>query len=294
MSVSSPSPNPERIGEGFIIGESILWSWFPILTLLALQSLSSLVAYTWTLLFAGLFFLLLLGVTNTFKSLLNPHARRDMLLGAVLINGVFLLIYGGLLFTSAVNMALIMFTEVLFSFLLFNLLGKEPLPAHHALGALIMSGGALVILLPGELRFNQGDWLILGAACIAPLANRYQKRARAHVPALTILASRTLFALPILGGLMLLSGASFQLPKGEVLGWLVLNGVLIFGVSKLFWIEGIHRISVTKATAMHAMVPMLTMFWAYWVLAEIPNLWQIIGAFGVIGGGILITRPPRA
>ena len=45
--------------------------------------------------------------------------------------------------------------------------------------------------------------------------------------------------------------------------FLVINGVLLLGVSKILWIEGIHRINVTKANALNSLGPLLTLLFAW-------------------------------
>ena len=66
---------------------------------------------------------------------------------------------------------------------------------------------------------------------------------------------------------------------------------MLFGISKIFWIEAIHRISITKASAMTACGPLFTIILAYLVLGDEPTVQQLIGVIPVLIGGVLITRP---
>ena len=178
-----------------------------------------------------------------------------------------------------------------FSFIYFNLFGSEDFFTIHLIGALLMAGGAITILFPEELLFNKGDLLILLGAAIAPIANLYQKRARKQVSSETILAFRTLVALPVLFGL---AAILEPIPKIHqvlnALPWLAVSGLFIMGVSKIFWVETIHRISITKASAMGALIPVFTLLFAFLVLGEVPDFQQRLGIFPVLIGSFLITR----
>ena len=225
---------------------------------------------------------------NEFK---NKEAYKDLILTTFFITLLFLFIFMGLNYTTATNMAVIIFLQLLFSFLYFNLIGKEHIPFIHIVGALMMGAGAIVILFPDDFSFNKGDVLILIAAMIAPIANFYQKRARRYVSVEVILLFRYLLSLPFL---LALAYIIEPIPSMENIietsPYLILTGILIFGISKIFWIEGVFLTSITKASAMAAFVPPLTIFFAYLILDEIPTLIQLIAIAPIVFGGYLITR----
>ncbi len=152
--------------------------------------------------------------------------------------------------------------------------------------------GALVILLPDELSFNKGDLLILVGAMIAPFANFYQKRARKFCSAETILGFRTVIGLPFIAFLAIYFEPSISYENFILaLPYLLFIGIVIYVVSKIMWIEALHRISITKVSAMMGLVPMMTLFFAYIYLNEVPQMQQIIGILPIIIGGYLLTKP---
>ncbi|WP_321778796.1 DMT family transporter [Sulfurimonas sp.] len=188
-------------------------------------------------------------------------------------------------YTSAGNMAVLIFLQLLFSYLYFNILGKEKMNSLHLVGA-------LVILLPDELSFNKGDLLILVGAMIAPFANFYQKRARKFCSAETILGFRTVIGLPFIAFLAIYFEPSISYENFILaLPYLLFIGIVIYVVSKIMWIEALHRISITKVSAMMGLVPMMTLFFAYIYLNEVPQMQQIIGILPIIIGGYLLTKP---
>ncbi len=72
--------------------------------------------------------------------------------------------------------------------------------------------------------------------------------------------------------------------------FLLANGVLIFGVSKILWLEGISRISVTKALALGSLAPLFTLFIAWIVLKQAPTAWQIASLAPFFLGVLLLTN----
>jgi drug/metabolite transporter (DMT)-like permease len=189
-------------------------------------------------------------------------------------------------------MSVIIFLQLFFSYLYFNIFGKDKMNFIHSIGALIMGIGAIIILFPDNLSFNKGDILILLAAAIAPIANLYSKRARNFCSSETILGFRTLIALPIVSLLAWLVEPQISLENSkEALPYVILIGLLIFGLSKILWMEALHRISITKISAMIALIPPMTLFFAYIYLNEVPEIHQIVGIIPVLIGGYILTKP---
>lgn len=282
----------ERRGELYMLTLTLFESWFPIVALFSIGLIGSLFTFAFTVLLATLVFLALVFYKKSFGEFLRFDAYKNLMLTSLYITLLFGLIFTGLQYTTAGNMAVIIFLQLVFSYIYFNLFGKEKLSAPHTAGALMMGAGALVILFPADFTLNKGDLLILLAAAIAPVANLYQKRARAQVGSETILAFRSLVSLPFLFGV---AYATEALPTAEnlraALIYLLINGVVIMGVSKMLWIEALHRISITKMSAMLALMPLFTLFFAYIALDEVPSLQQIAGIMPILIGGYLITKP---
>jgi drug/metabolite transporter (DMT)-like permease len=282
----------EREGEFLMLGLAVIESWFPILSIVSMAYIGALHTYTYSLLIALVFFIAIMAKRDRFKELRNRAAYKDLILTSFWITTLFTLVFIGMQYTTAGNMAVIIFLQLLFSYLYFNVLGKEKMDRLHLIGAIIMGAGALIILIPDDLSFNKGDLLILIAAAIAPIANLYQKRARNYCSSETILGFRTVVGLPFIALLAwyfepAVSYENFRL----ALPSLLFIGILIYVVSKIMWIEALHRISITKVSAMMGLVPMMTLFFAYFYLGEVPQLRQILGIIPVLLGGYLLTKP---
>ena len=282
----------EREGEFLMIGLSILESWFPILSIICISYIGALHTYAFSLLFSLLFFLAIMVKKNLFVELKNTKAYKDLLLTSFWITVLFALFFIGMQFTTAGNMSVIIFMQLFFSYLYFNILGKEKIDFMHSLGAFIMSIGAIIILIPTNMVFNKGDLIILVAAMIAPIANNYSKRARKFCSSETILGVRTIIALPVIALLAWIIEPEMKMDAIEkTLPYVVLIGLVIFGVSKILWMEALHRISITKVSAMMAFVPPMTLFFAFVYLNEVPKLTQMLGIIPILIGGYLLTKP---
>lgn len=282
----------EREGELLMAGLSLLESWFPILSIISMSYIGALHTYAFSLLVSLLFFFVIMLKKNLFAQLKNRAAYKDLLLTSFWITTLFLLIFVGMQFTTAGNMSVIIFLQLFFSYLYFNIFGKDKMTFIHSIGALIMGVGAIIILFPDNLSFNKGDLIILLAAAIAPIANLYSKRARNFCSSETILGFRTIIALPAVSLLAWLIEPQISLENSkEALPYVILIGLLIFGLSKILWMEALHRISITKISAMIALVPPMTLFFAYIYLNEVPEVHQIAGIIPVLIGGYILTKP---
>ncbi len=282
----------EREGELLMVGLTILESWFPILSIVAMSYVGALHTYMYSLIIAFFFYMAIMYKRDRFKELKNKAAYKDLLLTTFWITFIFTLIFIGMRYTTAGNMAVIVFLQVLFSYLYFNVFGKEKMETIHFIGAVIMAAGALIILFPENFAFNKGDWLILISAAAAPIVNLYQKRARAYCSAETILGFRTVVGFPFVALLAyLLEPAVSYENFMSALPYMFLIATGIYVAAKIMWIEALSRMSITKLSAMLALLPVMTLFFAYIYLDEIPEFRQLLGIIPVLVGGYLITKP---
>jgi len=282
----------DREGELLMLGLSILESWFPILSIVAMSYVGALHTYMYSLIIAFFFYVAIMYKRDRFKELNNRAAYKDLLLTTFWITFIFTLIFIGMRYTTAGNMAVIVFLQVLFSYLYFNVFGKEKMETIHLIGALIMGTGALIILFPENFEFNKGDWLILASAAAAPIVNLYQKRARAYCSAETILGFRTVVGLPFVALLAyILEPAVSYEALMSALPYIFLIAIGVYVAAKIMWIEALNRMSITKLSAMLALMPVFTLFFAYLYLDEIPEFRQLLGIVPVLVGGYLITKP---
>lgn len=283
-------------GELFIIAEAILWSFFPIITILTYSKLSSLSTLAWSTMFSTVFFGVLLVIRGKLIELKNKEVYKYALGTAFFIGWLFYGFYStGLKFTSAGNASIIALMELFFSYILFNVWKKEELTKKHTWGAVLMLLGAVIILYPKQgLDFHRGDLLILVASACAPMGNYFQQKARKLVSSETLLFLRSLFTFPFFFLLAFILGSKNGFSQILSSFWiLALNGVVLLGLSKIWWIEGINLISVTKANALASIGPLFTLIFAYFILSQKPNFWQFSALVPLIFGLILLTSKEK-
>ena len=286
----------EREGEVFIFLEVFLWSFFPVLSTLALKGVPTLLALGWSTLFAALFFSISLLRKGAWKQLGDKKAVADILATTFILGILYYLFYFfGLRHTNPGNASLIALTEIFFSYLFFNVWRREKIPPVHLLGMVFMVAGAGIVLLPNLGRFQAGDFLIMGASFIAPFGNFFQRRAREVVDSSTIMFVRSLLSALFILLLAYLTGAKSpgSVPATSYFLFAA-NGLFLLGLAKVFWIEGIHRINVAKANAFGGVGPLLTLFYAWALLGDVPTGFQLFSFIPLFCGTLLLGRGESA
>ncbi|OGG71242.1 hypothetical protein A3F27_00045 [Candidatus Kaiserbacteria bacterium RIFCSPHIGHO2_12_FULL_53_13] len=280
-----------RKGELLIFLGAVLWSFFPIITVLTYSTLPSLISLAWSTLLATLFFAGVMTYRRKWHELRDIQLWKYSLLVAFFIGILYYsFIFVGLESTTPGNMAIIALFEVFTSFLLFNVFGKEAISFEHKVGAALMVMGAAIVLMRDFSGINVGDVLILVAVCCSPFGNLFQQRARTIASSEAIMFLRSMFSTPALFLLAYALGARVSLADARAsLLFLLINGVLLLGLSKLFWIEAIHRISVTKGVALSSVNPFLTLLLAWLILHQAPAMWQIAGLIPLVAGVLFLT-----
>lgn len=281
----------DKKGEHYTLSLTLIEAWFPIFAFFSVAALGGLHAYFYSLSIAIVFLFVWWLLRGKQHEIGKRSAYKNLVLTSLYITSLFALTFVGLQYTSATNVAIILFLQILFSYLFLGKKQGESLSHQQTLGAALMTLGAVLVLFPGTWQVNIGDLLVLIAAMIAPIANTYQKKARAQVSAETVLLVRSLIALPFL---FLLAYLFEESPTWQQIQqqwhWLLLTGFLVFFIAKLLWVEAIYVLPITKVNALYAFAPLMTMGLAYIVLQEVPSWSQVMGVLPILLGGFLITR----
>ncbi|MFA5829529.1 MAG: DMT family transporter [Candidatus Gracilibacteria bacterium] len=286
------STNRPLQGEIFILGEVVFWSLFFVFSKIGILSLSPLFSLGLSSLFAALFFATVITFQKKWHQIKIRTAWKNILLATFFIGIVFYcLMFWGLQRTSADNGSIMALMEVFFSMVIFGLTKKEILNTRQKLGAFSMVLGALIILYRGNFQLNSGDLIILIATVFPPIGNYYAKKAMKEVGSLMIMFIRSLISgIFILFIAFLLEKTPTAFELGNSLFYIALNGLLVLGLSKVLWLEGISRIQITKAAALGAIAPAFTLLFAYLLLGEKPNYWQFLGFAPMLLGIFLLNE----
>lgn len=283
----------EKTGLRYAYGSLVLWAFFPVLTVVVYRSVPVLLSLTITTACAALFFLVVIVVRKKTKELTNPLLLRYALfITLATAVGFYGLYFLGLTYTTPNTASIIGLFEVCTSFLFFNVFHKESFSREHTLGAILMIVGACLVLFPkGVAGINSGAVLILLATFCAPLGNKFQQKARKIASGETIMFLRNALAAPCFLILAILFKQTSMIgPVTTIIAVsFFVNALLVFGMSKLFFVEAIHRISVTRVIALGSMAPFLTILISWIFFGTRPELLQITALIPLSLGVLFLT-----
>jgi len=280
----------QRQGEFFIFFQAFIGGIFPVIAIISFNKLSPLFSLGASLLFAALFLAIIISFKKKWSEIKNISALIDILFTTLFIVILYFgLIFLGLHYTSAGNASIISLAEIFTSYIFFHVWKKDPIPSQHLFGAVLMLLGAVIVLYPNVHKFQLGDLLILTATFFPPFGNFFQQRARKKVSSEIIIFARSLIGgIAILSFMPLLKINPFSFDLKNTIFFFIINGCFYLGLSKILWIEGIHRISVTKANALNSTSPIITLLFAWLILKNTPTIWQLLSFIPMFFGIILL------
>ena len=265
-------------GNIFIVVEMIIWSLFPVVSLLGFKGMPSTVSLFWVNLFSTIFFLVVMIFKNKWHELRNKYLWYYILGVVIFVCVIFYsLFFYALTMTVPTNAAIVVLFEIVTSYIFFQIVKKESLDSRHIFGIVLAIIGTLIVLLPNFNGIHTGDLIIIFATFFTPFGNWCQQQARKIASTETTLFLRHLLTIPFLFIIIHFLGFSLKVESiKSVIGWLLLNGIFIFGFSKILWVEAIHRMSVTKALAINSLNPIFTMLFSWFLLSQLPTMVQFI------------------
>jgi len=282
----------QRQGELYLIAGIFLWSVFPIFAQLSYSAVSPFTSLAVSSLFSAIFFGIILTLRRRWKELLNVQAFIYTLYSTFFVGILYYLLYFlSLRYSSAGNVSILALSEMFFSFLLFHVWHKEFIPKIHIYGAVFILLGAIIVLIPSMTKFHIGDILILVGAAIVPFGNFFVQKARQMINTETIMFVRGIVGSLAIFLFSFLFHAASPLPQIiHSLPFLIINGIFILGLSTMLWVEGIHRIPVTKANALSSLGPLITLFFAWIIFKTSPTSWQLLSFIPMFNGVYLISK----
>lgn len=290
------STHSERKGDFFAFSAAFLWALFPVLVVFGKNDFSPLFFAAMSFSFAAMF-----GAVCVFFSPRYSFAfPKKAIVPALLGGGIIMLLVFPLditagKYTTAGNIGLLSQAEVFFTFLMFGLLGLEPITKRRSMGAFFVLFGCVFVLLQNfSGTFSLGDLFVILATAVAPVGNYFQKKVVLFLPPVTWMMYRNFFAALLLFPLSFL----FEQPNialafsAQGVFLFFISGVFAFGLSKWFFFEGIQQIGVAKSMAINASSPAITLLLGWFVLGEYPTWFQYLGLLFIISGLLLVL--PRS
>ncbi len=281
----------EKQGEIYIYFEAILWGLFPVLSKLTFNSISPMFSLGLSLFLSLFYFFPAVAKKNKWAELKVKKAWLPIMLSTLICGiGFYILLYQGTALSHPSNVSILLLFEVFSTIVIFKLWGKESLSKRELIGSMLIVFAACIVLFPGSFQINKGDILIIIAVIVVPLGNYYNKIAMSYISADSILLVRNAISailILLLASYLETSPNLLEIKQSAIL--LLINGVLILGYSKVLWLEGIHRLQISKAISISCLFPVITMLASYLLLANPPTVWQLAALVPAIGGVLLIS-----
>lgn len=218
------------------------------------------------------------------------------LVGLIGLFGFNLLFFIGLQYTSAINAALIMSLNPLFTLLLANRILKSPIYKSQKTGMIISLVGVVYLLSEGKfqqlltLQWDKGDVFILGANLLFALHHVWVKKYAPNFDNLTFTVSTNFVCLL---GFIFFSPFIGQTPPPliQIDFWSSAVGIGVFGtgVAYLFWNLGIQKIGAATAGLYMNIVPLTAALFGMFFGENVENHHLISSLF--ILSGLYIVRP---
>ena len=231
--------------------------------------------------------------------------ERDGTLGPGLLAGLlfgieFVLIFSGLVFTSASRAAVFLYTAPFFVALgSYQVLGERLSALQWSGLALSFAGVALAIGVPQpnvDAKVLMGDLLIVaGGALWAATTLIVKATALIRTPAEKGLGYQVALSIPILAFAAWISGETISHVPGPLsLSLLAYQAFWVVGLTFMLWFGLVKTYSASKLSAFTFITPLFGVVAAYFIMHDTLTIAFGVAALLVIAGLYLVNRPEAA
>ncbi len=244
--------------------------------------------------------LLLIARLRGVKIFASDGTLRAGLLAGVIFGVEFVLIYQGLLLTSASRAVVFLYTSPFFVALgSYYFLGERLRASQWAGLALSFSGVALAIGVPQpnvDAGVLLGDLLIVGGGALWAASTMLVKTsALLRAPPEKGMGYQVAVSIPILGVAAWFFGETItRMPGPLALSLMVYQAIWVVGLTFLLWFMLIKTYSASKLSAFTFITPLFGVVASYFILHDSLTVTFGVAALFVIAGLYLVNRPDPA
>jgi len=228
--------------------------------------------------------------------------ERDGTLGPGLLAGLlfgieFVLIFSGLVFTSASRAAVFLYTAPFFVALgSHQFLGERLSPSQWSGLALSFAGVVLAIGVPQpnvDAKVLLGDLLVVGGGALWAATTLIARGTRLRNAAPEkALGYQVALSIPILGGASWISGETVtHYPSLLSISLLAYQAIWVVGCTFVLWFALVRTYSASKLSAFTFITPLFGVVAAYFILHDPLTLAFGAAALLVIAGLYLVNKP---
>ena len=241
--------------------------------------------------------LLLIARLRGVKIFASDGTLRAGMFAGLLFGFEFVLIYRGLLLTSASRAVVFLYTAPFFVALgSYHFLGERLRASQWTGLALSFAGVALAIGVPQanvDANVLLGDLMIVGGGALWAATTLVVKTTPLlRAPPEKALAYQVALSIPILGLAAWLSGESLtRVPGPLALSLMVYQALWVVGLTFLLWFALVKTYSASKLSAFTFFTPLFGVVASYFILHDALTLAFGAAALLVIAGLYLVNRP---
>ncbi len=205
-----------------------------------------------------------------------------------------ILFFYGVRLTSGINSAILLQVEPIYALFIGYILLNEKVTLRQIITTVIIIFGTLLVVYQGTFALNWGDLLVLGTPLCYQIGHIFSKRLlnQYDLNPLFIAAGRTLYGGIFLFIISQLAGVHEfdRLKEMNILGILIFYGIVIYALTYYTFYESIKRINLSKATAIISAYPAVSILLAWFILREIPDLYQMSGFLTILLGIVYLSN----
>jgi O-acetylserine/cysteine efflux transporter len=290
----------ERLGLLFAGLCALNGAFVPAVAKLTTARGDALFVATVTTVVAGVCALLLLAALGEVAALWARGERRALLgIGTLGTAVTFLLFFEGARRSSAVETALCLQIEPVYSLFLARLFLGHPLTTRRLAAVLAILGGIALALNPAGFSGWLGNALLLVTPLGWQISHLIVLRGLPSVQPRTLSAARYVYGGAVLALLWFATGGVARLPATpellRMLPVLVLQGAVLSFLGTLVWYAAIARLDLARCTAIVVpSIPLLSLGASWLLLGEIASTRQWAGLLLTACGVVAFVTAPHA
>jgi len=290
----------ERIGLLFAALCALNGAFVPAVAKLTTAHSDAVFVATVTTVVAGVCALLVLVALGEVAALWARGQRRALLgIGTLGTAVTFLLFFEGARRSSAVETALCLQIEPVYSLFLARLFLGHPLTPRRLAAVLAIVAGIALALNPAGFSHWIGNALLLVTPLGWQISHLIVLRGLPSVQPRTLTAARYVYGGAVLALLWFATGGVARLPATpellRMLPVLVLQGAVLSFVGTLVWYGAIARLDLARCTAIVVpSVPLLSLGASWLLLGEVASTRQWVGLLLTACGVVAFVTAPHA
>ena len=224
---------------------------------------------------------------------MKNYSRKDYLnlafLGFLGTYLYYVLLYGALALTSAQEGFILAYTWPILVLILTFIILKEQVTIKKIIAILISFIGIIIIVTQGQIYSFQltntgGNLLALSGAFVFALFSILGKK---HKFDKTVSAFIYFLSALIFITITLILFSSFKIPSLNILMWLLYNGILVNGVTYIWWFKALESVETSILSTSLYLTPFVSLIYIWLFLEETILISSVIGLV-IIVAGILI------